>query len=136
MFFFSPWGPFYRREWVGHVGPKAFVRTLLKKGYYLDNLYYGTVVAAQGHIMRACAWFDKVIIDGVVNAVGAVSVWLGFAVAKADYWGVDGAVRFTSNATGWAGSTAGKASTGKISDYVFMLIGAIVLIFLLLALMS
>jgi proton-translocating NADH-quinone oxidoreductase chain L len=137
MFFFSPWGPFYRREWVGHVGPRAFVRTLLKRGYYMDEFYYNySVLPVQGWLMRACAWFDKVIIDGIVNAVGAVTVWLGFAVAKADYWGVDGAVRFTSAATGWAGSTASKAPTGKISDYVFMLIGAIVLLFILLALLS
>ena len=48
----------------------------------------------------------------------------------------DGTVRGISNATGWAGSTASKAPTGKISDYVFMLIGAIVVIFILLALLS
>ena len=136
MFFFSPWGPFYRREWVGHVGFLAASRTALKKGYYLDDLYYGTVIAAQGYIMRACAWFDKVIVDGIVNMFGKVTVWLGFAVAKADFWGVDGTVRGISNATGWAGATASKAPTGKISDYVFMLIGAIVIIFLLLALLS
>ncbi|MBP9890666.1 MAG: NADH-quinone oxidoreductase subunit L [Planctomycetes bacterium] len=136
MFFFSPWGPFYRREWVGHVGFLASTRTALKRGYYLDELYYGTVVAAQAYLMRACAWFDKVIVDGIVNLVGKVSVWLGFVVAKADFWGVDGTVRGISNATGWAGATASKAPTGKISDYVFMLIGAIVVIFILLALLS
>lgn len=136
LFFFSPWGPFYRREWVGHVGFLAATRMALKKGYYLDNLYYGTVVAAQGYIMRACAWFDKVIVDGIVNLCGRVTTWLGFVVAKADYWGVDGTVRGISNATGWAGATASKAPTGKISDYVFMLIGAVVIIFLLLALLS
>lgn len=136
MFFFSPWGPFYRREWVGHVGFLAATRAALKKGYFMDDLYYGTVVRAQGWLMRLCSWFDKVIVDGLVNLAGKVTVWLGFVVAKADYWGVDGTVRGVSNATSWAGATASKAPTGKISDYVFMLIGALVLLFLLLALMS
>ena len=136
MFFFSPWGPFYRREWVGHVGFLAMTRTTLKRGYFMDDFYYGTVVRAQGWAMRVCSWFDKVIIDGIVNLVGRVSTWMGWFIAKVDFWGVDGTVRGISNATGWAGSTASKAPTGKISDYVFMLIAALVLVFILLALMS
>ncbi|MCC6574126.1 MAG: NADH-quinone oxidoreductase subunit L [Planctomycetes bacterium] len=136
MFFFSPWGPFYMKEWIGHVGFKHAVKTFLKRAYMMDALYYGTVVKAQVYIMKGCAWFDKTVVDGLVNVMGRLQVWKGFAVAKIDFWGVDGTVRGVSNATGYAGHAASKAPTGKISDYVFMLIAAIVLLFIALALLS
>ena len=130
VFFFSPWGPFYRKDWIGHVGYRHWLRQTLFSGYYLDRLYYGTVVRAQGWIMRGLSWFDKVVVDGLVNLTGWITVKMGFGAAKADYWGVDGTVRGIHNATGAAGRISQKAPTGKINDYIFMLIAAVVLLYI------
>ena len=130
IFFYSPWGPFYGREWIGHVGAKHWIRDMLRRGYFLDDLYYGTVVRAQGWLMRGLTWFDQVIVDGLVNLVGWVSIKMGAGAANIDYWGVDGTVRGVHDLTGYVGRVAQKAPTGKINDYIFMLVAAMVLLFI------
>ncbi|NCJ05753.1 NAD(P)H-quinone oxidoreductase subunit F [Synechococcales cyanobacterium C] len=56
--------------------PKAF-RNLLAYDFYVDQLYRFTVVAAVSAAAKASAWFDRYIVDGVVNLVGFASLMAG-----------------------------------------------------------
>src|SRR4026209_2073690 len=66
-------------------------RVLYNK-YYVDEIYQATFVRGFMALSRACAWFDRTVVDGVVNAtapflkgVAALSGWI-------DQIFVDGAV--------------------------------------------
>ncbi len=90
--------------------------------YYVDEFYYGTVLAGTLALSRALGWFDKVIIDGVVNgaaaSVRAVSI-LGGGIDKVV---VDGLVNFTARAFNGVGGALRLAQTGNINAYVYVLL--------------
>jgi NAD(P)H-quinone oxidoreductase subunit 5 len=57
--------------------PIRVVQDILAFDFYIDKLYLLTVVAVVGSLSRIMAWFDRYIVDGVVNAVGLASVMGG-----------------------------------------------------------
>ncbi len=56
--------------------PKAF-RNLLAYDFYVDQLYRFTVVAAVSAAAKASSWFDRYVVDGVVNLIGFASLMAG-----------------------------------------------------------
>jgi NAD(P)H-quinone oxidoreductase subunit 5 len=57
--------------------PIRVVQDVLAFDFYIDKLYLLTVVAVVGGLSRVMAWFDRYIVDGVVNVVGLASVMGG-----------------------------------------------------------
>jgi NAD(P)H-quinone oxidoreductase subunit 5 len=57
--------------------PIRVVQDILSFDFYIDKLYLLTVVAVVGGLSRVMAWFDRYIVDGVVNVVGLASVMGG-----------------------------------------------------------
>ena len=55
------------------------VHTLLSRKYFLDELYEDVVVRRSFHngIARVVDWVDRVVVDGVVDAIGSISRNLG-----------------------------------------------------------
>jgi len=63
------------RTWVRPVRASyRFAQDLLAYDFYVDRLYYGTVVRAVGTLSRVSDWFDRFVVDGVVNLVGLGTV--------------------------------------------------------------
>jgi NADH-quinone oxidoreductase subunit L len=61
------------------VAPESGLRKLLYNKWYVDEIYDRFIVQPVLGLSRACwRWVDQVIIDGTVNAVGAVSRGLGW----------------------------------------------------------
>jgi NADH-quinone oxidoreductase subunit L len=48
--------------------------------FYFDELYWWFIVRPLELLAVACAWFDRLFIDGSVNAVGSLPKWLGAAM--------------------------------------------------------
>ena len=48
--------------------------------FYLDQLYDALIVAPLIAMARLCAWFDRHVIDGLVDFGGGVPKWLGAAL--------------------------------------------------------
>ena len=46
---------------------------LLENKFFVDELYEAVLVRFGGGVANAAAWFDRTVIDGVVNGVGSVS---------------------------------------------------------------
>lgn len=128
-------GPLAGRDWVGHAGFRFRVKTVLQNAYYMDDFYFGTVLRGNRWLRQVCAWFDRTVVDGIVNFFGTLTVWMCGVAAKIDHWGVDGSVRGFGNATFWTSRQAQRTVTGRIQDYVFLLVSAVVVLFLLLVLM-
>jgi NADH-quinone oxidoreductase subunit L len=104
---------------------------LLEQKYYFDHLYtYGIVEPTRGPIARAVNWSNDVIIDGVVNTMGAVARGLSRLVyGGLDQRGIDLAFNAAAGATGEAGRVARYAQTGKVQQYAAALfVGAVLFV--------
>ncbi|MCM1983049.1 NAD(P)H-quinone oxidoreductase subunit F [Lyngbya confervoides] len=70
------WMPLSRG--VCPVKPRfQFLRQLLAYDFYLDIVYDRTVVAAVVLLSRLGTWCDRVIVDGLINFIGAASLRAG-----------------------------------------------------------
>jgi len=90
--------------------------------YYVDEFYYGTVVAGGLALSRALGWFDKNVIDGVVNGAAAMVRGVAFLSGGIDKLVVDGLVNFTARALDGAGGALRLVQTGNINAYVYVLL--------------
>jgi len=102
---------------------------LLRRKYYLDDAALGIVGATMGPLARSVDWVNTYVIDGIVNAAGALTRGLGgFVYGILDQRGVDGFVNGLSVAADGAGAGLRKLQTGRVQQYAaFFVAGAIVL---------
>ncbi len=110
--------------------PLGPVYTLLKRKYYFDEIYQTIIVHPVIWLAGVFATFDKKVIDGIVNAVGAIGRWLSSWLRRAiDNPIVDGAV----NGVGWITAQTGEfmraTQTGKVQNY--LLVAAVTVVLLL-----
>ena len=68
------------------------VYNAMRRKFYFDELYKATVVRFALWFSQATAWFDRTIIDGVVNAVGRFGRWVADVSARFDKSVIDGIV--------------------------------------------
>lgn len=54
--------------------PVRILQDLLAYDFYTERLYANTVVATVGGLSRLSNWFDRYVVDGLVNAVGLASL--------------------------------------------------------------
>ncbi|MDJ0924802.1 MAG: NADH-quinone oxidoreductase subunit L [Acidimicrobiia bacterium] len=103
---------------------------LLEHKYYIDDFYMdGIVRPLRGPVARAVDWFNGHIIDLVINGTG----WLAVRIARVTYWvdqrGVDGVFNASAAATGGTGGLVRLLQTGRIQQYVFLIVaGTVVLV--------
>jgi NADH-quinone oxidoreductase subunit L len=110
--------------------PLGPVYTLLKRKYYFDEIYQTIIVHPVIWLAGACAVFDRKIVDGVVNAVGAFGRWLSSWLRSAiDNPIIDGAVNGVGRITGWAGEFMRATQTGRVQNY--LLVAAVTVVLLL-----
>ncbi len=66
------------RNWSRSVQtPVRLLQDLLSYDFYVDRLYRVTVVLSISLLSRLSAWFDRYVIDGVVNLIGLASILTG-----------------------------------------------------------
>jgi NADH-quinone oxidoreductase subunit L len=118
--------PSLPRRFAQAVGP---LYRLVAEKFYIDELYAMTVLAAFYAATRISDWFDRRIVDGLVNLARHVTVASAHVSAFFDKYGVDLAV----NATGWI--TKGfhllsrRLQTGLVQSYAAgMVFGVFVLV--------
>jgi NADH-quinone oxidoreductase subunit L len=97
----------------------AGVHRVVFNKYYVDELYAATVLRGTHGLSRALAWFDRELVDGIVNFCG----WCGRAAAwingKIDQYFVDGAVNLVAGAVIGSGQKLKKMQTGRINSYAY-----------------
>ncbi len=97
--------------------------------WYFDELYHATVIALMLAVSKAMAWFDSVVVDGIVNLSAGLATVAGKVTGLFDHVVVDGAVNLTARVTGFFGSRLRKLQTGNIQFYVVMLLLGVILLF-------
>ena len=80
-------------------------------------------------LSRILGWFDKVFIDGMVNATGRFQTGLSELSGLIDKFGVDGLVNGLARFVRDTGNEVRQIQTGRIQNYiVYATVGLIVLI--------
>ncbi|WP_066120636.1 NAD(P)H-quinone oxidoreductase subunit F [Geminocystis sp. NIES-3709] len=70
-----------RRGWNRPIEKSIrVIQDLLAYDFYLDKIYQFTVVAFVSNLAKFTTWFDRYIIDGVVNLVSLVTIFSGSAL--------------------------------------------------------
>jgi NADH-quinone oxidoreductase subunit L len=105
--------------------------TVVYNKYYVDELYQATVLRGALGFARMCFWFDKRIVDSIVNLVGAITRVFANIDGAIDRYLVDGAVNLIANTTLSAGGILRRVQTGRIQTYLYgALVGAIAIVLL------
>jgi NADH-quinone oxidoreductase subunit L len=105
------------------------VWTVVYNKYYVDELYQATVLNGSVGLAKGLSWFDKKIVDGLVNLAGAVTRTFANIDGAIDRYFVDGAVNLVADATLSAGRVLRRVQTGRIQTYLYgVLVGAIALV--------
>jgi NADH:ubiquinone oxidoreductase subunit 5 (subunit L)/multisubunit Na+/H+ antiporter MnhA subunit len=105
---------------------------LLRRKYFVDDAALGLVGVTMGPIARFVNWTNTYVFDGIVNAVGGVTKWLGGLVYNGlDQHGVDGVFNGLSAVADSAGSSLRKMQTCRVQQYASGFVaGALILVIL------
>jgi NADH-quinone oxidoreductase subunit L len=110
--------------------PLGPVYTLLENKYYFDELYHLIIIRPTLWLAGACAKFDRVVIDAIVNAVGAFGRWLASWLKRfIDNPIIDGAVNGVGTVTTAFGEFMRATQTGNLQNY--LLVAAVTVVLLL-----
>ncbi len=147
--FLTAWAIYgFRPVAAGRPDPLARLgilwRMLVNK-YWLDELYGykinldgtarpGLLMRFFGALSRAVYWFDRNIIDGIVNLFGHVGRWLAQLSGVFDKYVVDGIVNATGSITAEMAGWWRTMQTGNVQNYALLAAAgamAIAILFLL-----
>ncbi len=109
--------------------PLGWLAKLVENKYYIDEIYQATIIRGMMLAAAGLYAFDKWVVDyAIVNGVGYMTQVASNAWGWFDKTVVDGLV----NLVGWSTRTAGYAlryfQTGVAQQYVFLLVVALVVI--------
>jgi len=113
-------------EEASRFGPR--LHHVVSNKYFVDEAYFALVVRPLLALTRGLARFDKLVIDGVVNATGfamKVTAWVNGAIDRVF---VDGLVNQAAAATLFVGQRLRRVQTGQVQAYVVGIMGALVAI--------
>jgi NADH-quinone oxidoreductase subunit L len=124
---------YWQRRFNGATERYRVVRaghTLLVNKYYFDHLYTDVIAGGtKGPVARAAYWFDRTVIDGVVNGVASATVGIGRWTYKwIDQGAVDGAVNGSGSLSEAIGQLLRGMQTGKVQQYGALLFGGAVVL--------
>jgi NADH-quinone oxidoreductase subunit L len=99
--------------------------------WYFDELYDKTFVAGTLGLSRMVAWFDRVVIDGIVDGSATVTKAVSAFTGKFDNIVIDGLVNFVAYFSAFIGLIFRRFQTGKVQTYIIMVIFSIVILLFL-----
>ena len=103
--------------------------TFLVEKYYLDHLYTGIIAGGvKGPIAKATNWFNKNVLDGVVDGAGKTAVVGGKFVYDTIDQKFVGAVDGSGMAAEGGGQVFRQMQTGKVQQYAAILFVASVVL--------
>ena len=112
---------------VETASPSA-VQTFLNHKWYFDEIYDSVFVQPMHQIGTFCRWIDRHVIDGIVHGLSAFTI----NIAKWDRWVdeifVDGLVNRIGGLTHRSGASLKAIQTGKLRQYVTLIIVGVVLL--------
>ncbi|RJQ54455.1 MAG: NADH-quinone oxidoreductase subunit L [Actinobacteria bacterium] len=105
-----------------------YVTTVLRNKFSLDELYENWIVAGFLHACEVSAAFDKLVIDGVVNAAARLTVDLSRLGEWFDRAVVDGIVNGLGAGVMATGRRLRYVHTGRLQSYARWMYGTLIVI--------
>src|SRR5881396_45479 len=106
----------------------AFIHRMLTKRYWIDDAYdaFGrTVVYGTARVID---WFERKVIDGIVNGVGRAGVVVATGTDLFDRQVIDGAVNAISLETVRTSLRLRQRQTGQVQSYAWVVVLGIVVV--------
>jgi len=111
----------FSAESLARIGGGWPHRVFLNK-YYVDELYGATVLRGTMGLSTLFAWFDRTVVDGVVNGSARVTR-IGATLSGAfDFRVVDGLVNLTADAIHAFGGVVRRVQTGSLNTYLYVIV--------------
>jgi proton-translocating NADH-quinone oxidoreductase chain L len=107
------------------VPPVRWIHTWLYRKMYFDEFYYAVFLGITMALARLSAWFDKYIVDGLVNLAGWLVKQSAVLSGLTDKYVVDGAVNGAGKAAYGVGAAVRAPQSGRIRMYVTVLMIAV-----------
>ncbi|HEY3315735.1 MAG TPA: NADH-quinone oxidoreductase subunit L [Bacillota bacterium] len=104
-----------RRKVIKALHP---VYVFLKNKMYFDEVYAYAVVGLTEAISAAAGWFDKNVVDGLVNLIGWIGALLGQVSGWFDRVAVDGLVNGVAALATGIGQRLRRWQTGYVQSYI------------------
>lgn len=112
-----------------NITPFKQIAYVVENKYFIDEIYQATIIRALMLIARVLYWFDRWVIDYCfVNGAGYLSLMVSRAWGWFDKNVVDGIVNLVGSITKFFGDIFRQFQTGVTQQYVFMMVVAILLI--------
>jgi NADH-quinone oxidoreductase subunit L len=116
---------YYRRAldpgWFASLAGGVPYKLIYSK-YYVDEIYYATFLAGTLALARVLAWFDRTVIDGIVNGAAAVTRVASSINGLFDLHVIDGLVNLTADIVHRVGGVARRLQTGSINAYLYVIV--------------
>jgi NADH-quinone oxidoreductase subunit L len=102
---------------------------LLVNKFYLDEVYMnGIVLPVRDRVSAAVVWFDRNLLDGVVNGTARLTKDLALGTDEFDRTVIDGAVNGIAQTAGFTGGLLRYLQSGNVQRYAaFLFVGIVVL---------
>src|SRR5467141_2577385 len=109
----------------------AFLHRMLTRRYWIDDVYdaFGRTVIVG--VARGLDWFDRNVIDGIVNAVGRGGIRVAVQSDVFDRRVIDGAVNAVSLETIRTSWRLRQRQSGQVQSYAWVIVVGIVVLFFL-----
>jgi proton-translocating NADH-quinone oxidoreductase chain L len=108
--------------------PLEWLRIWLYRRMFFDELYqHVLIIPTRNGLSRLAGWFDKYIVDGLVNLAGWTVKGASTIVGLNDKYVIDGSVNGVANLTQNLGAAVRAPQTGRIRMYVTILMAAVAL---------
>ncbi|HUD72078.1 MAG TPA: hypothetical protein VMQ62_08960, partial [Dongiaceae bacterium] len=93
------------------------LHALLVGAWYVDRLYAAIIVLPYDALCRAAALFDRIVVDGLVNAAGYLTLGSSYASVGFDTVVVDGLVNLTGRTVRGGSKAVRLLQTGVVQSY-------------------
>ena len=136
------WMTYWRKPLrAGQADPMAAalgpLHPILKNRYYLDEFYgWAFVKPSQWLGAQVIAFLDKGIIDTFLHVIGRIFTWLGDLVKVLNLWLIDGVGDGIPIAIFQLGGWLRRLQTGRVQQYMLLVLAAAVVIGIVLVLSS
>nr|WP_067059865.1 NADH-quinone oxidoreductase subunit L [Mucilaginibacter sp. L294] len=98
--------------------------------WYIDKFYNRVIVRFIMWFSNALYWFDKNIIDGIVNLLEKIGIALAGIAAWSDKHIVDGLLHLVAGIVQAIGNFARRFQSGKIQYYLFSMLLVLIAVFI------
>jgi len=110
---------------------RAYLHSMLLNRYWIDDYYAAFGSRAVAGFARLVDWFDRNIVDGIVNAIGRGGVMTAFHTDRFDRNVIDGLVNGISLETVRSSVFLRTKQTGQVQSYTWVIVVGIIAILLL-----